>query len=154
PVSYRLSAAQRSGLWRWSKNDTVLACARCGRVRVERCRRRARFDDRGALARGESVGLLLGTPVASSRSRGGNKRAARGALCAHAVSPVSPPKRRDKLTVCAGNEWSRVHVVVESPSTTRLLAFARELQRARTFQDLIAAAHAEVTAALGYEHVW
>ena len=37
-------------------------------------------------------------------------------------------------------------------STTRLLAFARKLQRADSFLELLEAAHAEVSDALGYQH--
>ena len=39
-------------------------------------------------------------------------------------------------------------------STNRLLAFARKLQRTNTFFDLVEAAHAEVSDALGYAHAW
>lgn len=39
-------------------------------------------------------------------------------------------------------------------STTRLLAFARELQRATTFPQLLEAIRVEVQAAIGYEHAW
>jgi len=38
--------------------------------------------------------------------------------------------------------------------THSLLAFARELQRAATFQDLVVITHAELVTALGYTHVW
>src|SRR5262245_46557641 len=40
------------------------------------------------------------------------------------------------------------------PVGTRLLAFARELQRAATFADMLDAARAEVRVALGFEHAW
>lgn len=39
-------------------------------------------------------------------------------------------------------------------STTRLLAFARELQRATTFPQLLEAIRVEVEAAIGYKHAW
>lgn len=39
-------------------------------------------------------------------------------------------------------------------STTRLLAFARELQRATTFPQLLEAIRTEVQGAIGYEHAW
>jgi signal transduction histidine kinase len=38
--------------------------------------------------------------------------------------------------------------------TTRLLAFARELQRASTFRELLDAMRKEVAAVLGYQHAW
>ncbi len=38
--------------------------------------------------------------------------------------------------------------------TARLLPFARELQRAVTFEDLLAIARAEVLAVVGYRHTW
>jgi two-component system cell cycle sensor histidine kinase/response regulator CckA len=41
-----------------------------------------------------------------------------------------------------------------APSTSRLLAFARELQRAATFEQLLVATQTEVTAAVGYQHAW
>jgi signal transduction histidine kinase/ActR/RegA family two-component response regulator len=37
---------------------------------------------------------------------------------------------------------------------SRLLAFARELQRVGTFEELLAATRAEVMASLGYSHAW
>ena len=37
---------------------------------------------------------------------------------------------------------------------SRLLAFARELQRARTFQELLEITRVEVLASVGYPHVW
>jgi signal transduction histidine kinase/ActR/RegA family two-component response regulator len=40
------------------------------------------------------------------------------------------------------------------PRVSRLLAFARELQRAATFQELLAITRDEVHAALGYAHTW
>jgi two-component system cell cycle sensor histidine kinase/response regulator CckA len=40
------------------------------------------------------------------------------------------------------------------PSTSRLLAFARDLQRARTFHELLEITRAEITAALGYHNAW
>lgn len=39
-------------------------------------------------------------------------------------------------------------------SSTRLLAFARELQRATTFPQLLEAIRVEVQAAIGYTHAW
>jgi signal transduction histidine kinase/ActR/RegA family two-component response regulator len=39
-------------------------------------------------------------------------------------------------------------------STKRLLAFARKLQRAATFEELVVAAGDEVKDTLGYEHAW
>src|SRR2546423_15398838 len=39
-----------------------------------------------------------------------------------------------------------------SPSVSRLLAFARELQRSATFDELLAATRAELVAAIGYRH--
>ena len=41
-----------------------------------------------------------------------------------------------------------------APPTSRLLAFARELQRAATFEELLVATQAEVAAAVGYQHAW
>ncbi|MBI4950916.1 MAG: response regulator [Myxococcales bacterium] len=38
--------------------------------------------------------------------------------------------------------------------TTRLLAFARELQRASSFRELLDATRKEVAVALGYQHAW
>jgi two-component system cell cycle sensor histidine kinase/response regulator CckA len=43
---------------------------------------------------------------------------------------------------------------VTSPPITRLLAFARELQRASTFEELMDAARDEVESALGFLHAW
>ena len=40
------------------------------------------------------------------------------------------------------------------PVVSRLLSFARELQRASTFPELLDAARAEVRASVGYEHAW
>ncbi|HEY6561545.1 MAG TPA: ATP-binding protein [Polyangiaceae bacterium] len=40
------------------------------------------------------------------------------------------------------------------PRASRLLAFARELQRAATFQELLEITRDEVEAALGYAHTW
>jgi signal transduction histidine kinase len=40
------------------------------------------------------------------------------------------------------------------PPTSRLLAFARELQRVGTFEELLAATRAEVMVSLGYSHAW
>jgi signal transduction histidine kinase/ActR/RegA family two-component response regulator len=40
------------------------------------------------------------------------------------------------------------------PRVSRLLAFARELQRASTFHELLAITRDEVHAALGYAHTW
>ena len=39
-------------------------------------------------------------------------------------------------------------------TASRLLAFARELQRASTFRELLDITRAEAKAACGYEHVW
>lgn len=41
-----------------------------------------------------------------------------------------------------------------APTTNRLLAFGRELQRATSYEDLLAAARSEVQAVLGFEHAW
>jgi hypothetical protein len=41
-----------------------------------------------------------------------------------------------------------------APETGRLLAFARELQRAATFEELLLATQAELEAAMGYKHAW
>ena len=41
-----------------------------------------------------------------------------------------------------------------APVTSRLLAFARELQQAATFEALLVATQAEVSAAVGYHHAW
>jgi two-component system, cell cycle sensor histidine kinase and response regulator CckA len=43
---------------------------------------------------------------------------------------------------------------VEAPPAHRLLAFARELQRAETFPELLVITQAELASALGYEHAW
>src|SRR5687767_11010759 len=40
------------------------------------------------------------------------------------------------------------------PRASRLLAFARELQRAATFQELLAITRDEIEAAVGYSHTW
>jgi signal transduction histidine kinase len=44
--------------------------------------------------------------------------------------------------------------VTTSFTASRLLAFARELQRAATFRDLLDITRAEALASCGYEHVW
>ena len=44
--------------------------------------------------------------------------------------------------------------MVEPPAASRLLAFARELQRVETFEELLVATQAELVAALGYAHAW
>ncbi len=43
---------------------------------------------------------------------------------------------------------------MERTSATRLLSFARELQRAATFAELLELTRIEVQAAIGYAHVW
>jgi hypothetical protein len=43
---------------------------------------------------------------------------------------------------------------MESGLPRRLLTFARELQRAATFGQLLDATRAEVAAAIGYQRVW
>src|SRR5512147_849709 len=43
---------------------------------------------------------------------------------------------------------------MDAPPTSRLLAFARELQRAATFEELLLATQAEVSAAVGYQNAW
>jgi signal transduction histidine kinase/ActR/RegA family two-component response regulator len=43
---------------------------------------------------------------------------------------------------------------MDSPPLSRLLAFARELQRAATFEELLLTTQAELKAAVGYEHAW
>ncbi|HMI93778.1 MAG TPA: GAF domain-containing protein, partial [Polyangiales bacterium] len=45
-------------------------------------------------------------------------------------------------------------MAVSELSTKRLLAFARKLQHAASFDDLLAAARDEAEAATGYQHVW
>ena len=45
-------------------------------------------------------------------------------------------------------------VIVDAPPLARLLAFARELQRAETFVDLLAVTQRELDDALGYRHAW
>ncbi|HVH48144.1 MAG TPA: PAS domain S-box protein [Labilithrix sp.] len=42
----------------------------------------------------------------------------------------------------------------DRPRSARLLAFARELQRVSTFEDLLLATQAEIVAAVGYTHAW
>ncbi|HWB77673.1 MAG TPA: ATP-binding protein [Nannocystaceae bacterium] len=44
--------------------------------------------------------------------------------------------------------------LVDAPPLARLLAFARELQRAETFVDLLAVTQRELAEALGYQHAW
>jgi signal transduction histidine kinase len=43
---------------------------------------------------------------------------------------------------------------MDAPPTSRLLAFARELQRAASFEELLLATQSEVSAAVGYQHAW
>ncbi len=43
---------------------------------------------------------------------------------------------------------------MEAPPAQRLLAFARELQRAETFLELLVIAQAELASALGYQQAW
>jgi two-component system cell cycle sensor histidine kinase/response regulator CckA len=43
---------------------------------------------------------------------------------------------------------------MEPPRTSRLLSFARELQRAATFEELLSVTQAEAAEALGYAHAW
>ncbi len=43
---------------------------------------------------------------------------------------------------------------MSAPRMERLLAFARQLQRANSFTDLLDVTRAEVIEVLGYRHVW
>jgi two-component system, cell cycle sensor histidine kinase and response regulator CckA len=43
---------------------------------------------------------------------------------------------------------------MEPPRTSRLLSFARELQRAATFEELLSVTQAEAAETLGYAHAW